>query len=82
MKLSSFYPDIRFKQVFQNSTTDRSPNCRSVVKSNSCELHLPLNDSVPADSQERLDYNQTIAVTLWQFRMEPILILMFLMRKT
>jgi hypothetical protein len=51
MKMPSVYTDIRFKQVFENTTDGRNSRCRSVVHSACWELQLSLIVRVPAGSR-------------------------------
>jgi hypothetical protein len=53
MKLPSVYTDSCFKLVCDSATAGRKSRCRSVVKSASCELQLPLTVPVAAGSSSR-----------------------------
>jgi len=53
MKFSSFYPDLRFKLVFENAAACNNSRCRSVLYSAKYELQVLLTVPIPAGSRSR-----------------------------
>jgi len=53
MKFSSFYPDLCFKEVFENVAAGSKSRCRSVLYSARYELQVLLIVVVPAGSRSR-----------------------------